>query len=104
VVLDPEASEYVRVLGGPPTTVTMRSGYVVLAPGKSMDKHSTEGYEEAVVVLEGKGVMVATQGDSLSLVKWSVAYCPPQTEHSVTNTGTEPLRYVYVVASAGTSK
>jgi mannose-6-phosphate isomerase-like protein (cupin superfamily) len=26
-------------------------------------------------------------------------YCPPETEHNVTNTGRTVLRYVYVVAS-----
>jgi mannose-6-phosphate isomerase-like protein (cupin superfamily) len=26
-------------------------------------------------------------------------YCPPETEHNVTNTGRSVLRYVYVVAS-----
>lgn len=104
VKLDPQAKEYTRVLGGPPATVTMRSGYVVLAPGASVGKHGTGGYEEAVVVLEGEGRMVTTQGDTLSLTKWSVAYCPPQTEHDVTNTGSAPLRYVYLVASAGAPK
>ena len=104
VVLDPQTTDYMRVLGGPPATVTMRSGFVVLAPGQSVGKHSTDEYEEAVVVLEGEGVMVGSQGDTLSLTTWSVAYCPPRTEHNVTNTGNGPLRYVYLVALAEAPK
>ncbi|HYA25450.1 MAG TPA: hypothetical protein VEF05_14900 [Terriglobales bacterium] len=33
------------VLAGPPESVTMKSGLVVLAPGKSVGKHSTERNE-----------------------------------------------------------
>jgi oxalate decarboxylase/phosphoglucose isomerase-like protein (cupin superfamily) len=29
-----------------------------------------------------------------------VAYCPPQTEHDVVNTGADPLRYLFIVARA----
>ena len=100
VTLDPKADQYVRVLGGPPATVTMRSGYVVLAPGKSVGEHSTESYEEAVIVLEGDGEMVIAGGPTLCLTAWSVAYCPPGTKHNVTNTGKSTLRYLYVVCAA----
>jgi quercetin dioxygenase-like cupin family protein len=99
VTLDPATKDYARVLGGPPATHSMRSGYVVLGPGKSVGKHSTEGYEEVVVVFEGTGTMTITGGPELSLGQGSVAYCPPQTEHDVTNVGQGTLRYLYVVAS-----
>jgi len=100
VELDPVAKEYTRVLGGPPETATMRSGYVVLEPSKSVGKHSTESYEEAVIVFAGVGEMRSSNGSVLKLKPYVVAYCPPDTEHDVVNTGTEPLRYVYVVAKA----
>lgn len=102
VSLDPATAEYMLVLDGPPATASMHSGFVVLGPGESVGRHSTGGYEEAVIVLEGRGLMVTSLGDSLPLAKWSVAYCPPETEHDVTNTGAEPLRYVYLVAVAPT--
>jgi quercetin dioxygenase-like cupin family protein len=98
--LDPGADEYVRVLGGPPETVTMRSGQVVLVPGESIGKHNTEAYEELLVVFEGEGVMQITDGPTLSLKGGSVAYCPPRTEHDVVNTGAGRMRYLYVVAIA----
>lgn len=100
VQLDAAASEYARVLGGPPETVTMRSGQVILAPGAAVGEHSTEGYEEVVIVLAGSGEVRVAGGATLSLVPGSVAYCPPQTTHDVVNTGAVPLRYLYVVARA----
>jgi quercetin dioxygenase-like cupin family protein len=100
VQVDPSSSVEMRVLGGPPETVTMRSGSVVLLPSKSVGKHDTGEYEEAVVVLAGHGEMRLADGTVLALRPYVVAYCPPGTEHDVTNTGTEPLRYIYVVAKA----
>ncbi|MEN6311662.1 MAG: cupin domain-containing protein, partial [Acidobacteriota bacterium] len=98
--LDPQGRDYLRVLGGPPETSTMRSGLVILAPGKSMDKHSTERFEELVVVLEGEGEMHLAGGEVLKLEAGCAAYCPPQTEHDVRNVGAKTLRYLYVVAEA----
>ncbi|HXY19843.1 MAG TPA: cupin domain-containing protein [Gemmatimonadales bacterium] len=100
VQLDGAASGYTPVLTGPPATVTMRSGYVVLGPGRSVGRHSTERYEEAIVVLEGTGRLTVRGGPDLALRGGSVAYSPPNTVHDVTNTGSTPLRYVYVVAKA----
>lgn len=98
--LDAQGKDYLRVLGGPPETSTMRSGLVTLAPGKSMDKHSTEGFEELVVVLEGKGEMHIAGGDVLKLEAGCAAYCSPRTEHDVRNVGAKTLRYLYIVAEA----
>jgi len=100
IVLDPGATGYVRILGGPPETVTMHSGLVSLDPGKSVGKHSTKKYEEVLIVLEGVGEMAIVGGPTLHLKAGSVAYCPPRTEHDVTCTGAGKLRYVYVVANA----
>ena len=100
VEIDRSATTDTRIFGGPPETVTMRSGSVVLLPSKSVGKHNTGDYEEAVVVLAGNGEMRLADGTVLKLKPYVVAYCPPGTEHDVMNTGNEPLRYVYVVAKA----
>ena len=102
VALDSTATAYVHVLGGDPATVTMRSGFVTLLPGASVGRHNTETYEEAVVVLAGKGELRLADGSALKLKPYVVAYSPPGTEHDVVNTGTEPLRYVYIVARTAT--
>jgi mannose-6-phosphate isomerase-like protein (cupin superfamily) len=88
------------VLSGPPESVTMKAGLVVLAPGKSVGKHSTERNEELLIVFEGQGEMTFKNGSKVPVKAKTAVYCPPQTEHNVTNTGTGVLRYVYVVAKA----
>jgi mannose-6-phosphate isomerase-like protein (cupin superfamily) len=118
IEIDPNGGGYTRILGGPPESVTMRSGQVILAPGKSVGRHSTQGYEELIVVLAGAGQLyIMDAGDSpgtgpsagpaagnapggrvIELGVNVVAYCPPRTEHDVVNTGTDPLRYLFIVA------
>lgn len=100
IPLDLGAKEYMRILGGPPETVTMHSGLVVLDPGKSVGKHSTKNYEEVLVILEGRDEMMITDGPTLQLKAGSIAYCPPRTEHDVLCTGSATLKYVYIVANA----
>jgi quercetin dioxygenase-like cupin family protein len=98
--LDPDTKEYMAILEGPPETVAMHSGLVVLECGKSVGKHNTENYEEVLVVLEGGGEMMITGGTALKLIAGSIAYCPPHTEHDVICTSSSKLKYVYIVANA----
>ncbi len=100
VKADMQSQGYLRLLGGPPETVTLRSGAVTLEPGKTIGKHSTETYEEVVVVLEGEGALLLNEDKELPLQVGMIAYCPPNTEHDVKNTGSTMLRYIYVVAKA----
>jgi mannose-6-phosphate isomerase-like protein (cupin superfamily) len=100
VELDISGNEYIRILGGPPESVTMRSGYVILLPSQSVGRHSTETCEEMIVVLEGEGEMLFGDGSVMGLKPHVVIYCPPETEHDVLNTGEMPLRYIYMVARA----
>jgi len=78
----------------------MRSGLVVLAPGKAVGRHSTGRHEEILVVLAGAGEMRITGEPTLPVVAGTAVYCPPGREHDVLNTGHAELRYVYVVARA----
>jgi mannose-6-phosphate isomerase-like protein (cupin superfamily) len=100
VQINPLATESVPVLGGPPETVTMRSGSIVLLQSKNVGKHSTGNNEEVLVVFSGSGEMRLADGTILNLKPYAILYCPPDMEHDVFNTGSEPLRYVYVVARA----
>jgi len=100
VSLEPSGKNYTPVITGPPESFKMRSGLVVLSPGKSVGKHSTERNEELLVVLDGQGEMTFRDGSKLPVKANSAVYCPPETEHNVTNTGTGVLRYVYVVSNA----
>jgi mannose-6-phosphate isomerase-like protein (cupin superfamily) len=100
IQLNPLATEGGPVLGGPPETVTMRSGSIVLHAGKNVGRHSTGGNEEVLFVFSGSGEMRLADGTVLQLKPHVIAYCPPDTEHDVFNTGGDPLRYVYLVARA----
>jgi len=98
IALQQSAPGYQELLSGAPTSAGMKSGLVVLAPGKSVGEHSTGDHEEMVVVLEGKGEMVLADGRKLPIGPNSSAYSPPGTEHDVINTGSGVLRYIYVVS------
>lgn len=54
--------------------------------------------EELLIVLEGEGQMIFSDGSTLPVKSNTALYCPPRTEHDVKNTGTVPLRYIYVAA------
>jgi len=98
VTLQADGTSYTSIVGGPPESVTMESGFVVVLASKSGEKHNSQQYEEVLVVLAGVGEMRITAGPVLRLKPYSAAYCPPHTEHVVVNTAKEPLRYVYVAA------
>lgn len=100
ISLDPLGEDHLRVLGGPPETVSMRSSVVVLAPGESVKKHDIANNEEIVIVLEGEGTMIFKGKKALPLKAGWAVYRPPNTEHRVVNTGKETLKYIYVVADA----
>ena len=100
ITLDQASPDSAPVLNGPPETVTLRSGYMVLAPLKSVGRHSTKDNEETIVVMAGKGEFKIVGGPTFQLHPYCVIYCPPNTEHDVTNIGTDTLRYVYIVARA----
>ena len=100
VQVNPLATESMPVFSGPPETVTMRSGSIVLAPSKNVGRHTTGNNEEVLVVFSGSGEMRLGDGTILNLKPYVILYCPPDTEHDVFNTGSEPLRYVYLVARA----
>lgn len=95
-----ENPENQRILAGRPQTCGMRSGRVYLAPGKSCGQHSTKDREELLVFLSGLGELLIGKNDRYHIGQGKVVYIPPQTAHDISNTGTEPLIYVYCVASA----
>jgi len=67
--------------------------------GESVGWHSTTEHEEALVVLRGKGTVKIEGKADVPVHENMLAYIPPATKHNVTNTGTELLEYVWVVAA-----
>ena len=92
-----EDPENQRLLAGEPQTCGMRSGRVYLAPGKSCGQHSTKDREELLVFLSGRGELLIGEDNRYQVGQGKVTYIPPQTAHDVSNTGDEPLIYVYCV-------
>ena len=92
------------LLRGSPQTTGMRSGFVRLQPGQSVGEHSTGEHEEALVVLRGEGKAEVEGRTAMPISSRMLAYIPPRSRHNVTNTGTETLEYVYVVAPVASGK
>jgi mannose-6-phosphate isomerase-like protein (cupin superfamily) len=97
-VLLPSDRDYVEILGDGKGLV-LHSGRVRLLPGQDCGRHSTGNHEELIVVIEGEGELEVDGVGRTQIRSGMVAYNPPQTEHNVFNTGTQPLAYIYVVAS-----
>lgn len=96
--------EYQRLLRGKPQTCGMRSGRVYLQPGEACGRHSTEQHEEMLVFLSGKGTaLIGEQETPFEVGQGKVSYIPPHTLHNISNTGTEPLVYIYCVAPVQSS-
>ncbi|HTS03817.1 MAG TPA: cupin domain-containing protein [Thermoanaerobaculia bacterium] len=100
ILLEPGDKDYLPLLGGPPETASMRSGLVTLAPGKAVGAHSTGRNEEMLVPLTGSGELRIEGRAPIAIRSGLVTYTPAHTRHDVVNTGTGPLRYIYVVARA----
>ena len=95
--LDKKITRHLPILTGPPKNHCLQSGLVILQSKTSCGKHSTENYEELLIILEGKG-KVEIKGQRSFSIKPNVAvYHPPFTKHNVINTGTELLKYIYIV-------
>jgi mannose-6-phosphate isomerase-like protein (cupin superfamily) len=93
------SNKYTEILK-PPRTITMRSGLVMLEPGQEVGSHSTEKNEEMLVILEGQGEVEFEGKTRLKITGGQVAYVPPQTKHNVHNTGSAPLKYIFIVSKA----
>lgn len=93
--LPDDATPYLSLLADG-KSLKLHSGYVNLKPGKNVGEHSTENYEELLIVLSGEGE-IETEGTRRPIRANQIAYNPPHTTHNVHNTGSEPLRYIYIV-------
>ena len=96
-----DKQEYQRILGGTekePKTFGMRAGRSYIKPGGECGLHNTGDAEEVLVFLSGSGQLLIKDRPALAVEKGKAAYIPPNTDHNVKNTDTEPLVYVYCVA------
>jgi mannose-6-phosphate isomerase-like protein (cupin superfamily) len=92
----PTADSAYTSLLKPPASSKLRSGFVCLQPGQPGEEHSTEAYEEMILVLDGSGEL-DSNGQATPVASRHMIYVPPHTTHFLRNTGQTPLRYVYTV-------
>ncbi len=98
-------SDYQQLLGDKPKTCGMRSGRVYLKPGETCGRHSTEGHEELLVFLSGKGeALIGEKETPFEVGQGKVCYISPHTPHNITNTGNKPLVYIYCVAPVASAQ
>jgi mannose-6-phosphate isomerase-like protein (cupin superfamily) len=95
------AGDFQRLLDNKTQSCGMKAGRVYLKPGDSCGQHSTKDREELLVFLSGSGRAIIEGSEPFDIGVGKVAYIPPQTNHNIENTGSEPLIYVYCVAVAG---
>ncbi|MGB9697611.1 MAG: cupin domain-containing protein [Ignavibacteria bacterium] len=100
IIFNPESTNYQKIFDGEKDSVVFYSGVVTIAPNKAGHLHSTEIYEEMIVVLEGEGQVKITNNRNLDLKFGNVAYIPPNTEHQVFNTGIVNLKYIYIATKS----
>lgn len=93
-------SEYQELLSGKEDSCSFYSGFVTIAPNVSGELHSTEDYEEVIIVLEGEGEVRIKNGDILRISEGNAAYISPEHFHQVFNIGDIPLKYIYVAAKS----
>jgi quercetin dioxygenase-like cupin family protein len=93
----PDTTEYVRLLGAP-DSLALHSGLVTLQPGEDCGWHSTENYEEMIIVLEGAGHLESEGIGRRPLRAGQYGYNGPHTRHCVFNTSDRLMRYIYIVA------
>ncbi|HVP22763.1 MAG TPA: cupin domain-containing protein [Conexivisphaerales archaeon] len=77
----------------------LRSGYVILEPGKEVGEHTTEDGEELIAIFDGKADIIS-DGHAEMVEAPSVVLIPPHTIHNVKNRSDALLRYVYVVVAS----
>jgi mannose-6-phosphate isomerase-like protein (cupin superfamily) len=100
ITFNPDSTTYQEVLDGEKDSTIFYSGVVTILPGDSGHVHSTEIYEEMIVVLEGEGQVRITKQNNLDLKFGNIAFIPPNTEHQVFNTGTKNFKYIYIATKS----
>ncbi len=94
-----EDTSYFRVIEKG-KSVTMHSGRVYLKEGENVGEHSSENYEELIIIFKGYGEIENSNKERFKIKEGQVIYIPPNSTHNVFNTGTGPLIYIYIVSKA----
>ncbi len=89
-----EGETSTRLIGpddAPPNNVLL---YLVIPPGGTSTRHTHE-WEHSAYIIEGTG-MLSCSGKEFPLKAGDAVLIPPQEDHQIVNTGTEPLTRIAV--------
>lgn len=92
--------KYQRLFSKESGTFGIKSGHVILKPGENVGLHTTGEREEVIIILKGKGNLLAGKDTMLEIGRDECLYIPPQTEHDIKNTGDGVLEYTFITAVA----
>jgi quercetin dioxygenase-like cupin family protein len=81
--------------------VGLKTGAVIIYPGKGHDPHSHPGEEEVIYVVSGEGEQTVGDGPAFAIREGDAVYVPRDTIHSTYNTTWRPLRLVVVYTPGG---
>jgi quercetin dioxygenase-like cupin family protein len=73
-------------------------GKKVLAPGDSVEEHSSGNYREIVFCLEGELTVIKGFLPQVILKKGEMTYISPDTKHEIKNQSDKPAVYLFVFA------
>jgi quercetin dioxygenase-like cupin family protein len=72
------------------------AGKKVLAPGNSMEEHSSGNYREIVFCLEGVLTVIKQGVEPVTLNSGAMTYIPSDTKHEIKNQSDKPAAYLFV--------
>lgn len=78
-------------------SVGIESGKVTMSGGQKGEKHSTEIYEEVLIILDGTGE-IEMDGEKHKVTKGDSVYIPPHLVHQLSCDKGDKFEYIYVAA------
>ena len=84
------------------TDTPFESGVQEIAPGCFVREHAHDAHEELIMVMAGDGV-AELDGEAVPMTSGTTLYLSSNEKHKFINTGTEPLRFFWVLMPGGLS-
>ena len=73
-------------------------GWMTLQPGSSIGLHKHDANEDAYIIISGEGVFTDSEGKETFVKAGDITIARAGQSHALRNAGTEPLRFLDVVA------
>jgi mannose-6-phosphate isomerase-like protein (cupin superfamily) len=97
---DTDSDQYQELLNGKKDSSVFFSGVVSLNPNSAGELHSTDEYEELIILFQGDAVIKFKNHEPLIIKFGEVALIPKETEHQVINNENRVFKYIYVATQS----